>query len=199
MKNLILITFGILLSHLIYGQSSEGCIKMYVDYPQNQELQDVLSFENIDYRILTFVSNSLNGKSFSIIAKEIWNGEIKNERVIIDSEKNNLPPLNSDTLKITVISKKFTEDQIKMEFKFPWLGITSTFNATKSNTYSLRTIGTNFNIVPNEKFYVLAYILPYQKDNYQMYCAVENSGFDVESWGKKFNLEHYIVFEMIFE
>jgi hypothetical protein len=50
-----------------------------------------------------------------------------------------------------------------------------------------------------EKFYLLAYILPYEKDGAKYWCAVESSGKDIENWGKEFGIEHYLVFEMIFE
>jgi hypothetical protein len=51
----------------------------------------------------------------------------------------------------------------------------------------------------DEKFYLLAYILPYEKDGTKYWCAVESSGKDIENWGKEFNIEHYLVFEMLFE
>jgi len=54
-------------------------------------------------------------------------------------------------------------------------------------------------IEPGKEFYALAYILPYEKDGWKMYCAVDSSGKDVESWGKEFAIEHYLVFEMKFE
>ena len=41
-------------------------------------------------------------------------------------------------------------------------------------------------------------ILPYEKDGFKYFCAVDNSGIDVENWGKEFGIEHYIIFEMKF-
>lgn len=50
-----------------------------------------------------------------------------------------------------------------------------------------------------KKFYLLAYILPYENEGTKYWCAVENSGKDIENWGKEFGIKHYLVFEMIFE
>ena len=41
-------------------------------------------------------------------------------------------------------------------------------------------------------------LLPYEKDGYKQYCAVESSDIEIESWGKEFGIKHYILFEMNF-
>jgi hypothetical protein len=51
-----------------------------------------------------------------------------------------------------------------------------------------------------EKFYLLAYILPYDVGNgFKSYCEVGANGKDIEKWGEKFGVKHYLIFEMQIE
>ena len=107
----------------------------------------------------------------------------------------------TDTLfNLKIFAKHTNDNKLKMTFKLPRLSTTKKFNATKSDDYSLRIIPKNnkTKIIYGEKFYLLAYILPYEKDGNKYYCAVESSGVDIENWGEKIGIKHYLVFEMIF-
>lgn len=64
--------------------------------------------------------------------------------------------------------------------------------------YSLRSLHRGLVIEPGTRFYALAYILPYEADGSKIYCAVDTSGKDVESWGKEFGIPHFLIFEMSF-
>ena len=50
-----------------------------------------------------------------------------------------------------------------------------------------------------KNFHLLVYMLPHAKDGMKYYCAVEGSGKEIETWGKEFDIQHYLVFEMKFE
>jgi hypothetical protein len=88
-----------------------------------------------------------------------------------------------------------------MSFKFPGVIIEKKFDGINSDNYSLRNLSDNelFKANIGEKFYLLAYILPYEKNGVLSWCAVENSGENVLNWGKEFGIKHYLVFEMKFE
>ncbi|MFT5847399.1 MAG: hypothetical protein ACJARX_000831 [Psychroserpens sp.] len=69
--------------------------------------------------------------------------------------------------------------------------VSSTIITTRSNL-----LKTN----KNEKFYFLASILPYKKeDGSKSYCEVGTSGDSAEELGDKFGIEHYLLFEIKFE
>lgn len=36
------------------------------------------------------------------------------------------------------------------------------------------------------------------KGDYKYWCAVEDSGKNVENWGTEFGIKHYVIFEMKF-
>ena len=89
-----------------------------------------------------------------------------------------------------------------MKFKFPRFSTNKEFKATKSKDYSLRNIAdeSNLDIQYNEPFYLLAYILPYEReDGSKSWCEVGTAGKDLENWGNKFGIKHYLLFEMTFE
>jgi hypothetical protein len=79
------------------------------------------------------------------------------------------------------------------------VGMTRKYDATNSEDYALRDIGSNIKIEKGKFFPAFAYILPHIDGNWKEYCAVDKSGLNVEEWGRKFKLKHYIIFEMKFE
>lgn len=178
---------------------------MKSDYSSdNPEIRDILQFEGIEYFKLSFTGKDLANKSYHLSVKEVWNGKIKSDSTIINSAEMPAPQfqkINDTIFKLKVISKLMDNNKLKVTFKFPRFSTTREFDAVKSKDYSLRNVAkaNATNIKYNEKFYLLAYILPYEKDRYKYYCAVESSGKDIESWGKEFEIEHYLIFEMIFE
>ncbi len=202
MKKAFLVLAGCLFPiEFAFGQPDDNSIKMISTYSsENLEVSDILAFEKIDYYKIVFAGSSLIDKNYFFIVKEIWNGEITKIDTLINTAKNaRLGKLNSDSLKVRIMAKKASDNKLKMSFRFPRLGMESTFKAIDSDDYSLRDIGRNLKIEPNEPFYALAYILPYEKDGYKMYCDVEYSDINVEKWGKTFGIVHYILFEMKFE
>ena len=196
MKKIILTQILILTSIISFSQE----IKMTTERVENKELQDLLSFENIDYFNVTFSGKSLIGKDYLLISKEIWNGVVTKTDTIVNSSKNErIPKIEKDSFSYKVISKKTVDNFLKMKFRFPQFGMTKKYRAINSEDYSLRDFGTGSKIKAGQNFYALAYILPYEKDGWKMWCAVESSGNDIENWGKEFGIEHYLIFEMKFE
>jgi len=196
MKRIILTQILILISIIGFSQD----IKMTTERVKNNELQDLLSFENIDYYNVTFSGKSLIGKNYLLISKEIWNGIITKTDTIVNSSKNErITKITKDSFSFKVISKKTFDNFLKIHFRFPQFGMTKRYRAIDSDDYSLRDFGTGLEIKNGQNFYALAYILPYEKDGWKMWCAVESSGKDIENWGKEFGIEHYLIFEMKFE
>lgn len=190
---------------LKYVNESDG-LKMETDYSSdNQEIRDILSFEGIDYMKLKFEDEGLKGKSYKLTVKEIWDGKIKSESTVFDSKKLGLPEfetLSEAELKFRLISKRTSDNKLKMTFIFPRFSITKQYDALKSDDYSLRNIAheSNLELKYNEEFYLFAYILPYEReDGSKSWCEVGTAGKDLENWGKRFGIEHYLLFEMKFE
>ena len=194
------------MSLLSYSQSEkESGITMKSDYgSDNSEIRDILQFEGIEYLKLSFHGKELADKSYLLNVKEIWNGKVKSDSTIMNSKTiqfEQFQKINDTVFNLKIISKLTTDNKLKMTFKFPRFSTTRKFDAIKSDDYSLRNVAeaSGTEIKYGERFYLLAYILPYEKDGAKYWCAVESSGKDIENWGKEFGIEHYLVFEMIFE
>lgn len=174
------------------------------DTIKTSEIRDILHFEGIEYIKLKFADKELADKSYKLTVKEIWDGKIKTESTIIDSKSmpfDELKKINDTVFNLKIISKLTQDNKLKMNFRFPRFSTEKQFDAIKSDDYSLRNIAETFGteIKYGKKFYLLAYILPYEKEGSKYWCAVESSGKDIENWGKEFGIKHYLVFEMLFE
>ncbi|WNJ20301.1 hypothetical protein [Pontibacter sp. G13] len=174
-------------------------IEMHASHgPDRTDLMDLYTFQGIDYYQVMIAGKNLKGKEYSLIAKEIWNGELKQIDTLIHSPSTRMiGPLNADTVRFRIMGQKVSQDQLKLYVRFPWVGIERFYDATESDDYSLRDTGTEVEIQAGQAFPAFAYILPYQKDGYKMWCAVDQSDVSIEDWGKEFDLPHYIIFEMV--
>jgi len=206
MKKIILSSILIFISIITFAQNKkENEIQMISNsYSENPEIRDILQFEGINYLKLSFSNKNLKGKGYHLTVKEIWDGLIKTDTTIINSSKipfEQFQKINDTVLNIKIISKLNNRNKLKMTFKLPNFSITKEYEAIESDDYSLRNIAevTKEKIEFGKKFYLLAYILPYEKDGSKYWCAVESSGKNIENWGKEFGIKHYLVFEMKFE
>jgi hypothetical protein len=165
----------------------------------NQEMSDLLQFENIDFYKVEFIGKDISEKNYVLIAKEMWDGKLKRTDTIINTSKYpKMSEPKSDTLKLKVYAKRTDEPKLKLWFRFPKFGINKNYDAIMSDDYSLRDTGINETIEFGKNFYAFTYILPYEKDGYKFWCAVDDSGKNVENWGKEFGIKHYLIFEMKF-
>ncbi len=202
MRYLIFTIVFLSVSALTYGQTkaTTADIKMLSDYgTRDQELTNILGFQNIDYFRVKFNGQKLNGKYFSVYCTEMWDGEIRKIDTLINSKTNTrVGQIEQDTLSLTVIGRR-VDDKLQLSFRFPMVGLNKKYDAILSDDYSLRDIGTDINIKVNQAFPAFAYILPHVEGNWKSYCGVAQSGENVMDWGKKFKIKHYLIFEMKFE
>ena len=205
MKNaLCFVVLLFALSNMAHAQLANEAsrINLSVKYGSaHADVQDILSFENIDLFKLAFKGEPLINSDFILVAKEIWNGKItKVDTLFSSAEDYQENTITSDSLYLKVIGKKRIGKELKMLIKFPWFSLDRKFNAVDSEDYSLRILKRDKNtpIQLNSPFNLLAYMLPYEEKGWKKYCAVEDSGVDVENWGKRFGIEHYLVFQMEF-
>ncbi len=191
---------------LFYGQQKEPGLKMISEYSENEELRDILDFEGIHYNKIKFVGGEeLRDKGYTIRAKEYKSGELVSDTTVINTRQmgiKRLETINDTVLSFRVISKSTSQGKMKIMFRFPSFSTDREFELIETeDEYSLRNIAeeSRLSIRYGEPFYLLAYILPYDMGNgFKSYCEVGSNGADIENWGKKFGLEHYLLFEMNF-
>lgn len=166
----------------------------------NPEIQELLTFENIDKYKVEFTGDQIKGKNYSLIVKKLWDGKVTEIDTIINTSKiEGVYPIDSSLFEMTVSAKKISNNKLKVFFRFPDFGIFKMYDAIDSYDYSFRDTGTNMDIKLGKPFPAFAYILPYETNGVKRWCAVEKSGKNVENWGKDFGIKHYLIFEMLFE
>lgn len=195
-----------LTTYATLAQHKKDSLMMVSDYSaENKELFDLLRFKNIDYYKISFKGIDLKSKTYKITVKEIWKGKLKSQSIVFDSKEMaemNLDKVADTVLKLKVISEIIPNNKLKVSFMFPRFGITKQYNAIKSDEYSLRNLAdeSKLPIGYEKSFHFLAYILPYKRsDGSKSWCEVGSNGKDIENWGKKFGIRHYLLFEMKFE
>ena len=202
MKALFLLS---LLSFTVCFSQNQDSLKLKIDYGvASEEFQDYLLMKNIDFYKVNISNKNLKGKIFTLVSKEYWNKELTKTDTIINL-KNSPRKIEADTLSFNIITEKVSKDSLQLFVKFKGLFSTNRkYKTTETNSYSTRDLSngieTNFQL--GKSFPLLVYTLPYKDPKYPdylFYCELTKEGIPPEEWGDKFNLEHYIIFEMRFE
>ncbi|MBJ6366537.1 hypothetical protein [Snuella sedimenti] len=202
---LSLLIFG--LSIVSFGQNTDTDLKITSIHQLDEyDIQNIFGFQGIKYQKLKFIGNDFKNKTYKITAKEFLDGNIVTDTLVFDSAEmyyDELKKVKDTILEITVLAKQIDNTTLKMEFIFPRFSLPREYKVLDlKNKYSLRNIASEskLDIRYNEKFYLLAYIQPYdRKDGTLSYCDVGLSGMDIENWVKKFDIKHYWTFEMEFK
>ncbi len=143
---------------------------------------------------------SIEDQYFILSSMEYWDGELTKIDTIANTKMYRMKN-GSDTLEIRVMSKKIDSDTIKFQFHLPRFSTNKEFTTTTKNTYSLRDITSNRQgtFGANNPINLLVYSLPYEdpeRPGYLFYCKLSREGVPPEKWGKKFGVEHYIIFKL---
>ena len=132
---------------------------------ENQEaLSDFFRLEGIEYQKLVLTSKELQNKTYQLSVKEIWDGIITKDSLIVDSKV--LPDFVKtvgDTIFTMRVISKFAENKLKMDFIFPQFSTKREFDATfldKHSPYSLRKVVGTETVEFDKKFYLMVYMLP---------------------------------------
>ncbi len=205
MKIYLILLYFFLLATSLKAQKTDLELSSDMSFHDNEVLSDLMAFQGIEYYDLVFKGEALPDKKFIFTAKEIWGGQLKNIDTIIDSSLfpvKNLQTINEKNFDVEVIARQMKEAQkLKIMFDLGQLKITRYYDTTNSNRYSLRDLvsESGLSITYKAPFIFMAYIMPYQReDGGYSYCDVGSAGKDIDNWGDKFGIEHYIIFEADF-
>lgn len=165
----------------------------------SNDIYNLARWQNIEYHKVMFTGSEIKGRSYYIVSKDICKGVIRKTDTLYKSGNNHFfTSVEKDTLSFSIMGGKTTQKALKFEINFDGLSIMHEYPATISEEYNLRVLDRQNPIETGKPFYAFAYILPYEKDGYKHYCAVESSGKEAEKWGTEFAIEHYVLIEMKF-
>ncbi len=159
------------------------------------DLQDVLRFENIFTEKLTFQSETLKGKSYTIALEEFKNGKLIKTSVLFSDDYFKVAndklvlkfyfKLADGKLKTQILGNGFSSN--KSSFKL----------SSNEDQYALKDFfGSKEEIIIdiNKKNAVFAILTPtIHKDGTGSYCEVAQSDLAPEKLGEKFKIPHYFL------
>lgn len=200
MKKSISIFALVLFSYLVSTAQRADSVTLAVNGVDNPELLDYYRFEEIDYFKMKIYGEDIEDKYFVLSSSQYWNGELIQVDTIANTKFFQLKNA-SDTIGIRVMTKKMGDDSVKFQFHLPRFSTDRKFPTTEKDTYSLRDITSRgLETFPAaDPINLLVYSMPYEdpdQPGYLFYCELSREGTPPEQWGKKFGVEHYIIFKL---
>jgi len=190
MKQLL---FLILIINFSLAQSQ---VKVTSKYGSDiNDVQDILRFENIFTDKLTFQSETLKGKSYTIALEEFKKGKLVKTKILFDDNYFKIP---NDKLALKFYFK-LANGKLKTQILGNgFSGKKSTFKLSNDeDQYALKDFfGSKEEIILdiNKKNSVLALITPtIHEDGSGSYCEVAQSDVAPEKLGEKFKIPHYFL------
>lgn len=192
----------VLLTNTIFGQDT---IKMTSNYgSENNEIQDLIDFENIFIEKLNFQSEILKGKHYIINLEEFKNGKLIKTSILFDGSETDYFKIGNDNESLKFLFK-LIDGELKIYIRGKKFGSKKSYFKLKSSAdkYALKDFfGSNeeINIELNKKTAVFAIITPtIHKDGSGSYCEVAQSDIKPEKLGEHFKIPHYFLITIIFK
>lgn len=175
MKKIPLITM--LISLCTYAQDPQMIIRSGI---QNEELQLVLDFENIQVNELEFKGASIKDKYYVLRLKEFREGQMVNIETLFDEIGNDYFKIDSTFTSFKLLSK-IDPDRLKLWVRGKTFGSKQSF--FKIDQKNGRYVGKDFlgskdlkDVSTKEPFYIFAVITPNRNpDGSGSYCQVAQS------------------------
>ncbi len=198
----ILFTLTIIMSNVVFSQNT---IKMTNNYGStNNDIQDLIDFENIYIEQLNFEGINLKNKFYQISIEEYIDGNLKNSSILFDGNEADIFKINSNEESLKFFFK-LNENKLKIFIRGKKFGSKkSYFNLTNnSDTYALKDFFGNkkqLDLEIGKKNAVLAIITPtIHEDGTGSYCEVAQSTIQPEKLGKEFKIPQYFIISITFK
>ena len=207
MKRLILI-LTLIFGSLISQAQEKFELKADYDFPKESKDLQMNYFQGIEKLKFSLNENdkkSLNGKNYRLIIKEYQNGKLFNELVVLDTEKERLPKIDT-TFQFSLITQNILNYE-KIGFFFPRFLNKKIFDVKsefKDGDFSLRKINVSTDGIEFElkKPFQIALITPPNRDPSKGnlgYCEVSQGGIEIESWYAKYKIPQFFLIYMEIE
>ena len=201
MKN----TFIALLSILIFNTSfSQDVVKMKIESgTKNNDLQDIIRFENINIDRFEFTSKSIIGRNYEIDLIEYKEGKQVSITQLFESSSLDLFKVKEKKFKFRILTKFIDKTKLKLEINFDRFGSRTFFFDLIDNKfgYTIKDFqgSKKETEIPLEnEFYLTSIISPtVHKNGSASYCEVVLTK-NPENIGEEFKIPHYFLIKMRF-
>lgn len=194
-----------LISSLAFAQN----VKMTSNYgSENQEIQDLINFENIFFDKLNFQSENLKGKSYKISLDEFQGGKLVKTSVIFDGSEADIFKIDKDKLSLK-FAFKLSDGKLKTFVIGKTISGQGFYSKkfysklhNEEDDYALKNfLGSKeeISLDINKKNAIFAIITPtIHEDGSGSYCEVAQSNIAPEKLGEKFKIPHYFLVSIKF-
>lgn len=203
MKQLLKFTFSLfLISNFAFSQNT---IKMTYKYgSNNNEIQDIIDFENIYIETLNFEGDLLNGKNYQINLEEYKKGKLTTKKLLFDSSESDYFKINSNSLSLKFFFK-MSDGKLKTYIRSDLFGTKKSYFIlmNDSDKYALKDFfgeKKEITINPNKKNAIFTILTPtIHPDGSGSYCEVAQSDIAPEKLGEHFKIPHYFLVTINFK
>ena len=202
MKLKITILFAfVIMTNLAFAQN----VKMTNNYgSENQEIQDLIDFENIYIEQLNFESENLNGKHYQINIEEYKDGKHIKTSNLFDSSESEYFKIDSNKESLKFFFK-LSEEKLKAYIRGKKFGSKKAYFKLRNDEdkYALKDFfgsKKELNIDLQKKNAVFALITQtIHEDGSGSYCEVAQSEIAPEKLGEHFKIPHYFIISITFK
>lgn len=171
---------------------------------ENNDIQNLIDFENIYFEQLTFEGSDLNEKQYILYLQEFKNGKLVQKSTLFDGSENNYFRIKSDkeTLKFLF---KMADGKLKTYIRGSKFGSKKSYFDLKSDSdqYALKDFfgsKTELTLDAKQETAIFAILTPTKhKDGSSSYCEVVQSDIKPENLGTFFKIPHYFLISIQFK
>lgn len=185
--------------------TAQNTIKMTNNYgSENNEIQDLIDFENIYIEQLNFESEKLKGKFYVITLEEFKNGKLVSSSTLFDGSETDYFKIGTAKESIKFLFK-LSDGKLKTYIRGQKFGSKKSYFKLNSDSdkYALKDFfgsKEELNLELNKKNAVFAIITPtIHKDGSGSYCEVAQSDIIPEKLGEHFKIPHYFIINIEFK
>ncbi|SDF00353.1 hypothetical protein [Epilithonimonas hungarica] len=194
-----------LISSLAFAQN----VKVTSNYgSENQDIQDLINFENIFFDKLNFQSENLKGKTYKIVLEEFKKGKLVKTSVLFDGSEADIFKIDKDKLSLK-FAFKLSDGKLKTFVIGKTISGQGFYSKkfysklhNEEDDYALKNfLGSkeDISLDINKKNAIFAIITPtIHEDGTGSYCEVAQSDIAPEKLGEKFKISHYFLVSIKF-
>ncbi len=200
--NRLFIFAFIAITNIAFAQNT---VKMTRNYgSENNEIQDLIDFENIYIEQLNFQDENLKGKYYQIDIEEYKNGKLVKTTNLFDGTETDYFKIGGNTESIKFFFK-LSDGKLKAYVRGKKFGSKKSYFklSSDSDKYALKDFfgsKEEISIDLKQKNTVFAIITPtIHKDGSGSYCEVAQSGIAPEKLGEHFKIPHHFLVTITFK
>jgi hypothetical protein len=182
-----------------FGQTT----KMELKYgAETEELNQILSFQNMYKQSVKLSGSNLNGKYYQIFVKEYKANKLVNIDTLFDGSETSYFNIEGDSTSFEFFAQT-ANNELKVQIMTPRFNSKKLIYKTFPNNhdYALKDFlgeKKGLDIVVGKPFYAFAIITPtIHKNGSGSYCEVAQSDTDPEDFGTKFKIPHYFLVQIV--